>query len=82
MSYRIEFEDHGQDLTRLVVNPDTGVIESAGLLDWLYADGSCVVEIDKLTEDRMVHYIQYGTRRTFKYPMIRLEQDGELLAAA
>ncbi|QAX31291.1 hypothetical protein [Leisingera sp. NJS204] len=82
MAYHIKFEDQGQDLTHLVVNAETGVIEDAGLLTWMFGDGSCVVETGELTEDRMVRYQQYGTRKTFKYPMIRLELDGELLAEA
>ncbi|WP_010137353.1 hypothetical protein [Oceanicola sp. S124] len=83
MAYQIELEDRGQDLIRLTVNFETGVIEDAGLCSWLYANGEHVVDVERLHEDRIVHFRKNGgPDQWFKYPMIRLSLDGELLAAA
>ncbi|MGI3163098.1 hypothetical protein [Pseudooceanicola sp. 200-1SW] len=83
MAYEIQLEDQGQDLIRLRVNFETGVIEDAGLLSWIYATGEYVVDVDQLHENRIVHYRKNGGEdQWFKYPMTRLALDGELLAAA
>ena len=83
MAYEIEFEDQGQDLTHLKVNFETGVIEDAGLLSWVYATGDCVVDVERLHRDRIVHFRKNGGEdQWFKYPMTRLALEGELLAEA
>lgn len=83
MPYKIEFEDQGQDLTRLTVDEKSGVITDAGLLSWLYANGNYTVDTSKLEDNRMVHHSRdNGPVNTFRYPMVRLELNGELLAEA
>lgn len=73
MPYQIELQDEGQDLIRLTINEETGVIEDAGLCSWLYAGGNCVVNLDLLTESRNVHYRKDGGAEVwFKYPMTKL----------
>jgi len=80
MPYEIELEDQGQDLIRLTVNEETGVIEDAGLCSWLYAEGNCVVNLDLLTESRNVHYRKGGGDEVwFKYPMTKLTLNGDVL---
>lgn len=80
MPYKIELEDHGQDLTELTVNDKTGVIEDAGLLSWVFAKGDCVVDMTQLEEDRTVGYWRNGGEKIFfKYPMRKLSLNGAVL---
>lgn len=80
MTYEIELEDRGQDLIRLTVNENTGVIEDAGLLSNIFAKGDCVVDTGSLTDSRMVEYSRAGDDyKTFKYPMTKLTLNGVVL---
>lgn len=46
---KIEFEDEGQDLLRLVVDDETGLIQDCGPYHAdLYAQGDCWVELESI----------------------------------
>lgn len=85
MTYKIEFEDQGQDLLRLECDFETGEITAAGPYHHdLYADGRHFVDVDQLESNRMVHFRRDGDEEDhyFRWPMIRLTLDGETLCEA
>lgn len=82
MTYKIEFEDKGQDLTRLEVREDTGEILDAGLCSRLYADGNHHVIVGDLLIDRVVRFRRDGGEvSSFNYLMTKVSRDGEILAS-
>ena len=73
-------EDQGQDLISLTVDANTGVITDAGLLSHIFANGDCVVNLEMLYDNRMVHYVRGDEPEVwFKYPMIKLSLNDEVL---
>lgn len=80
MPYKVEFTDEGQDLLWLIVDAKTGEITNCGPFHaGLYASQGCVVNLRKLTKCRLVHYRRETRNLTFKWPMVRLSLDGEII---
>lgn len=84
MTFEIEFEDQGQDLLRLTCHEDTGEILSAEPYHGdLYVDGKHFVDVERLYEDRMVGCTNIdGQNRVFRWPMVKLSLNGDVLASA
>ena len=84
MTYKIEFEDHGQDLLTISCDENTGEIIHAGPFhNAIYADGNHFIDVEKLYDNRMVWYArQNGKKHFFKWPMVKLERNGEIIADA
>lgn len=82
MTFAISFQDEGQDLLEISCSSDTGEILSAEPChNALYADGHHFIDVDQLFDNRMVWYRdKTGKKHCFKWPMVKLEQDGQTLA--
>lgn len=83
MAYKIEFEDHQQDLLWLICDEESGEILDAGPFHKrLYASGAYFVDVGQLLTNQFVWFAgEDGARRYFKWPMFRLSRDGVILAS-
>jgi hypothetical protein len=80
-SYKIEFEDQGQDLLRIECDAATGLITDCGPFHQrLYVGQGFKIKTDDLTKYRYVKWIDTdGKERTFRWPMVKLSLGRKVL---
>lgn len=80
-TYKIEFEDQGQDLLRIECDAVTGLITDCGPFHQrLYLDHGFKIKTNDLTKYRDVTWLDAdGKERTFRWPMVKLSLDDKVL---
>lgn len=78
--FRLDLEDHGQDLTWIECDAATGAVTDCGPFHQSLYVGKTSIDVTSLRKDRTVRIKRgVGDFKSLNWPMVQLSQDGKVI---